>query len=63
MYPGDWQAYLKGGKSLEKYVRVTEPFFEFTFLNEDNKVSHFRYGYRKTNSHIFFIQAYSKNLV
>ena len=37
MYPGDWQVYLKGGKSLEKYVRVTEPFFEFTFLNEDKR--------------------------
>lgn len=59
VYPIDWSSYLQGGKSMEKYVRVIEPFFEFAFLDEDNKVSLFRYGYRKTNSHLFFIQSYS----
>ena len=44
-------------------MRVFEPFFDFSFLSSENKLSKFRYGYRKTNPDVFFIQECGKELI
>ena len=53
---------LKENKKLDKYYRVLEPFFDFSFLSEENKLSKFKYGYLKNSPDLFFVQDYSDHL-
>ncbi len=48
---------------MDRYIRILKPFFEFSFLDEENKLSQFKYGFIKTNPDLYFIHERSNYLV